>query len=501
MRYLPTGEWIQRADAHAIQEVGIPSMVLMERAALATVKAMEDEEISLNQTLVVCGSGNNGGDGFAVARLIKEKGFHVEVAFVGKEGSMSEECRLQMNIAKKCGVSVGTILEWKEYTVVVDAVLGVGLNRDATGALKEHIQHMNSIPGKKVALDIPSGVCSATGRVLGAAFRADLTVSFCCEKLGCVLYPGCDYVGKVVVEDIGISKILFENQLEICYTFDKKDLPGLLPKRKPDSHKGDYGRVLMVTGSKGMAGAAYLSAKGAYLSGAGLVQIYTPRENGIILQQLLPEAIVCTYTEYDEHILSGLLDRADVVCVGCGLGRSNIASELVEGVIRLSGKPCVIDADGLNILAENPGFMKEGQGSVILTPHMKEMARLLDCSVAEIQKQPFKKVRDFTNQKGVICVLKDARTIVCQKGRQTFVNTAGNNAMAKAGSGDVLSGVITGLLAQGHKPYEGAVCGVYVHALGGDEAKAQKGSYSVLAEDLLAGIGVCLKNTEENQEP
>lgn len=500
MRYLPTGEWIHRADAHTINEIGLPSMVLMERVALATVTAMENEGISLNRTLIVCGSGNNGGDGFAVARLIKDRGFHVEVVFVGNKESMSEECRLQMNIAQKCGVPVGTILVTREYTVVVDAVFGVGLNRDAGGALKEHIQHMNCMPGKKVALDIPTGICSATGRVMGAAFRADLTVSFGCEKLGCVLYPGCHYVGKVVVEDIGISKKIFEKEPEICYTFDRKDLWGLLPIRKPDSHKGDYGRVLMVTGSKGMAGAAYLSAKGAYLSGAGLVQIYTPQENGMILQQLLPEVIVCTYTEFDEEILRGLLDWADVVCVGCGLGRDSRASELVEGVIRLSGKPCVIDADGLNILAENPGFIKERKSSVILTPHMKEMARLLGCSVAEIQEKPFEKVRDFTNRTGLVCVLKDARTIVCQRERQTFVNTAGNNAMAKAGSGDVLSGVITGLLAQGLKPYEGAVCGVYMHALGGDEAKVLKGSYSVLAEDLLAGIGACLKNTEENQE-
>lgn len=500
MRYLPTGEWIQRADAHTINEIGLPSMVLMERAALATVTAMERENISLNQTLIVCGSGNNGGDGFAVARLIKDRGFHVEVVFVGKEDSMSEACRQQMNIAKKCGVSVGTILVLKEYTVVVDAVFGVGLNRDIGGTLKEHIQHMNCMSGKKVALDIPTGICSATGRVMGVAFRADLTLSFGFEKLGCALYPGCYYAGKIVVEDIGISKQIFEKEPQICYTLDSKDLPGLLPKRKPDSHKGDYGRVLMVTGSNGMAGAAYLSAKAAYLSGAGLVQIYTPQENRVIVQQLLPEAIVCTYAKYDEEILGGLLDWADVVCLGCGLGRSKSASEIVEGVIRLSKKPCVIDADGLNILAENPWFMKEGGGSVILTPHMKEMARLLGCSVAEVKKAPFEKVRDFTNKKGVVCVLKDARTIVSEKNRQIFLNTAGNNAMAKAGSGDVLSGVITGLLAQGLKPYEGAVCGVYVHALGGDEAKALKGSYSVMAEDLLTGIGVCLKNTEEKEE-
>lgn len=500
MRYLPTGNWMHRADAYTIQEIGLPSMVLMERAALAAMAAMEREGVSFSRALVVCGSGNNGGDGFAVARLMKERGFQVEAAFVGRECSMSAECRQQRNIAEKCGVPVVTTLAEREYTVIVDAVFGVGLNREIEGALKDHIDHMNRLPGKKVALDIPSGICSATGRVLGTAFRAGLTVCFACEKLGCVLHPGSLYAGKTVTADVGISKKPFLGAPEICYTFDRQDIGELLPVRMPDSHKGTYGRVLMVTGSEGMAGAAYLSAKGAYLSGAGLVQIYTHEDNRAILQQLLPEAIVCTYTKYDKEVLQSLMAWADVACLGCGLGKSRRAYELVEGVVSLADIPLIIDADGINILAENPGVIKTRNRPVILTPHMKEMAGVLGCSAAELKEKRFEKVQEFTNEYNAVLVLKDARTIVGQRGRQTFVNTAGNSAMAKAGSGDVLAGVIAGLLAQKLKPYEGAVLGVYLHALGGDEAKASKGSYSVLAEDLLAGLGVCLKKTEENRD-
>lgn len=498
MRYLPTGEWMQKADEYTIKEIGIPSMVLMERAALGTVDVMEKERINLSRTLVVCGSGNNGGDGFAIARLLKEKGYEVTAAFIGREASMSPDCRHQLKIAEKCGVSIVTSINGQEYTSVVDAVFGVGLNRDITGNYQETIEKMNSLPGQKIAVDIPSGICSATGKVLGVSFSADLTVTFGCEKLGCILYPGHMYAGKRITIDIGISRKPFRKEPSVCYTFDKQDLPELIPARKPNSHKGTYGKVLMITGSKGMSGAAYLSAKAAYITGAGLVQIYTAEENRIILQQLLPEAIISTYTEYDEETLHKLLEWADVVCIGCGLGRSSIAESLVVEVVRTVKLPCVIDADGLNILSAHLDLLGGRERPFILTPHMKEMSELLDCTIPELAEKRFEKAREFTDRYGVVCAIKDARTLVAKWDRQIFVNTAGNSSMAKAGSGDVLAGVIAGLLSQGLMPYEAAVCGVYLHACGGDEAKEVKGSYSTLAEDLITGVGTCLKKTEEN---
>ena len=487
---------MQKADAHTIQKIGIPSVVLMERAALKTVEMMEQESIDCANALVVCGSGNNGGDGFAIARLLHEKDRRVTVAFVGKEASMSEECRLQAEIVRNLGLKIVTEIPEAEYTVIIDAVFGVGLSREVTGHYADVILQMNTMSGKKVAVDIPSGICSYSGRVLGSAFRAELTVSFQCEKLGTVMFPGKDYAGKKMVADIGIDTGFFRVNEEICYTLERSDILQRLPVRKANSHKGSYGKVLMITGSKGMAGAAYLSAKAAYICGAGLVQIYTEESNRSILQQLLPEAIISVYQSYDEEQLNRLLKWADVVCIGCGLGQNAVSESLLKGTLKYCKIPCVIDADGLNILTCHMDLLTNTDSPVILTPHMKEMSGLLGCSVGEITEERFDRLSGFARQYPVTCVLKDARTVVAKSRKPFFVNTAGNQAMAKAGSGDVLAGVITGLLAQHMDAYEAAVLGVYLHAGGGDEAKDISGSYSVLAEDLISGVKTCLRKAQ-----
>lgn len=497
MRYLPNGTWMQKADKRTIEEIGIPSVVLMEHAACKMVEVLQEEKFDCSNTLIVCGSGNNGGDGFAIARLLYGQGKQATVLFAGNENSMSEECRIQANVVKNLGIPVVTELPEEEYTVVLDAIFGVGLNREVDGHYHELIEQLNEMPGRKVSVDIPSGISSADGSVLGIAFRAELTVSFQCEKLGTVLFPGKEYAGKVVYVDIGIDTSFMEHVQEVCYTLERKDIPHLLPKRKANSHKGSYGKVLMITGSEGMAGAAYLSAKAAYISGVGLIQIYTPESNRGILQQLLPEAVVSTYTEYKEQELEQLLVWADVVCIGCGLGKGRVSANLLKTVVQKCKVPCVIDADGINLLSCHRELLREADMPVVLTPHMKEMAGLLGCSVSELADKRFVKLLQFTGQYPAVCVLKDARTIVSERAKKNFVNTAGNHAMAKAGSGDVLSGVITGLLAGGLPTYESAVLGVFLHACSGEEAKKRLGSYSVLAEDLITGVGLCMKEAEE----
>ncbi len=499
MRYLPNGTWMQKADEDTIQRIGIPSLVLMERAALKTVEVMKERQIALEQCLVVCGSGNNGGDGFAVARLLHMEGKRVCAVFVGSEASMSEECRMQREIAGNLGVQIVTDIPREEYTVVIDAVFGVGLSRPVTGRYAEVIKAMNQKKGQKVAVDVPSGISSFDGSVLGVAFRADLTVSFACEKLGSVLFPGYEYSGEVVPAEIGIVTDIFRKQTDICYTLDREDLFEMLPKRKKNSHKGSYGKILMITGSKGMSGAAYLSAKSAYISGCGLVQIYTEETNRVILQQLLPEAIVSTYTVYEEEALAALLKWADVVCIGCGLGKSKVSEQILEYVLRHLEIPCVIDADGLNLLARKKELLLQEAKEIILTPHMKEMAGMIGCTVSELAERRFEKLQKFVGDYGVVCALKDARTLVAAQGRQMFLNTAGNSAMAKAGSGDVLAGVIAGLLAQHMSAYDAAVLGVYLHACGGDEARKRCGAYSVLAQDLTEGIKICIKETKRGE--
>lgn len=499
MRYLPDGKWMQKADAHTIQDIGIPSVVLMEHAAERAVEAMEQEHIDCSRILVACGSGNNGGDGFAMARLLAGKGKSVTVLFAGKEASLTPECRIQKQIAENMGIPVVSSVLNEPYSAVVDALFGVGLSREVSGTYAELLRKLNALPCAKVAVDIPSGICAATGKVLGCAFRADLTVAFQCEKLGTVLFPGKEYAGNVITAEIGIDTDFYENETGVSYTLEKNDLPGRLPVRKADSHKGTYGKVLMITGSRGMAGAAYLSAKAAYTCGAGLVQIYTEESNRAILQQLLPEAIISVYEQYEPERLQSLLKWADVICIGCGLGQNKISESILKETLRSGDAPCVIDADGINLLACHQNLLKETKMPLVLTPHMKEMSGLLGCSVAELQESRFSHIAAFTEKYPAVCALKDSRTIVAQRGKPHFVNTAGNQGMAKAGSGDVLAGVVTGLLAGGLNSYDSAVLGVYLHACGGDLVRERLGSFSMLAQDLIAGIGECLKAAEEQR--
>lgn len=498
MKYLPTGEQMRNADLFTIEHIGIPSMVLMERAALQVVETLEREKLDLTKVLVVCGSGNNGGDGYAVARLLHLKGIHVEIFFVGREASRSTENRIQKGIAEFYQIPVVEEIEKKEYSVIIDAVFGTGLKRAIEGAYYDAISLLNQKTGIKVSVDIPSGIHDTSGKVMGIAFQADITVAIAFAKRGLVLYPGAQYAGKIVVVDIGITKEALLQEERFTYGFEKEDLKSSFPKRQPNSHKGSYGKVLLVVGSKGMSGAAFLSAKAAYAVGAGLVQIYTTEENRMILQQLLPEAIITTYTEYDETQLNQLLSWADVVGIGSGLGKSETSVQIVAQTLKEANVPCVVDADGLNIIAEHrawlddTGWRKNG-GKIIFTPHMREMARLLDCTVSELVEERIPVLTEFVSKYPVVCALKDARTLVAKQDKNLYVNLSGNASMAKAGSGDVLTGMIAGIAAQKAEAYDAACLGVYLHGLAGDVAKKQKGSYSVLASDIITGISEVLK--------
>lgn len=496
MKYLPTAVQMKQGDHDTITKYKMPSMVLMERASLKFTEILGVQHVDCSNTLVVCGSGNNGGDGFAVARLLLQQGCNVTALFAGSESSATGETSLQMEIFKNYGGTIITTFPEDEYTVIIDAVFGIGLSREIEGHYRDIIEKMNRKNGFKAAVDIPSGVHASTGKVLGTAFQADLTVTFACCKLGMVLYPGHLYAGKVIAADIGIPDFLFAQNKACPYTLETGDINTLLPPRKPNSHKGTYGKLLMVTGSEGMAGAAFLSAKAAYTAGAGLVQIYTPKVNQAVLQTLLPEAIITAYDHFDEACIARLLEWADVTAVGCGLGQSVLSRKLLEYIMENAKCPLLVDADGLNLLSEHMELLSEKK-EIILTPHMKELSRLLHCSMEELSADRIQKIRDFTEKYQVVCVSKDARTIVAEAGYGLFVNTAGNSSMAKAGSGDVLAGITAGLMAQNMPLYDAAVLGVYLHACAGDYAKKKKGSYSVSAQDLIEEAGNVIKEHEE----
>ena len=493
MIYLPTGEQMRRADLYTIEEIGVPSMVLMERAALEVVRCMEEEQLDFRRVLVICGSGNNGGDGYAIARLLHLKGHDVTIFFAGNSQKRSEENAQQAKIAAHYEIPVITNLGTEEYSVIIDALFGTGLKREVTGHYREVLCSVNQMTGKKVAVDLPSGIHDTTGARMGIAFCADLTVAIAFPKRGLFLQEGNVCAGKILTGDIGISSETF-SEGTVTFGYEKQDLFLGFPKRKKNSHKGSYGKVLMIAGSKGMSGAAYLSAKAAYAVGAGLVQIYTHEENRVILQQLLPEAIITTYDTFDSEQLEKLIQWADLIGIGCGLGKSDTAERVMQYTLKRALVPCVVDADGINILSKHMEWIEETNALIVLTPHMKEMSRMLQCSVKELIEQRMEKLHAFVERYKVVCVLKDARTLVAKEHQNTYLNLSGNAAMAKAGSGDVLAGVIVGILAQQCEPYTSACLGVFLHGLAGDMARDKKGAYSVLASDLVAEISSVLKN-------
>ncbi|MFQ8569793.1 MAG: NAD(P)H-hydrate dehydratase [Coprococcus phoceensis] len=493
MIYLPTGEQMRRADLYTIEEIGVPSMVLMECAALEVVRCMEEEQLDFRKVLVICGSGNNGGDGYAIARLLHLKGHDVTIFFAGNSQKRSEENAQQAKIAAHYEIPVITNLGTEEYSVIIDALFGTGLKREVTGHYREVLCSVNQMAGKKVAVDLPSGIHDTTGARMGIAFCADLTVAIAFPKRGLFLQEGNVCAGKILTGDIGISSETF-SEGTVTFGYEKQDLFLGFPKRKKNSHKGSYGKVLMIAGSKGMSGAAYLSAKAAYAVGAGLVQIYTHEENRVILQQLLPEAIITTYDTFDSEQLEKLIQWADLIGIGCGLGKSDTAERVMQYTLKRALVPCVVDADGINILSKHMEWIEETNALIVLTPHMKEMSRMLQCSVKELIEQRMEKLHAFVERYKVVCVLKDARTLVAKEHQNTYLNLSGNAAMAKAGSGDVLAGVIVGILAQQCEPYTSACLGVFLHGLAGDMARDKKGAYSVLASDLVAEISSVLKN-------
>lgn len=490
---------MKAADQYTIQKLEVPSLELMEHAAQACVQVLEDEKVDLSHVCVVCGSGNNGGDGFAIARILQNNRYSVETFCVGNPEHYTEETQEQMHRLQECGGKITYGMPQEDsYSVIIDAVFGVGLSRKVEGRYRQVIEQMNRMRGTKFAVDIPSGLSATTGCILGCAFKADYTVTFQLKKIGLELSQGRTMAGRVIVPDIGISTDSICEDQEIVRTAGKDIYRKMLPDRPEDSNKGTYGRLLVIAGSKGMAGAAYLNVHAAYMTGAGLVRIYTSSDNREILQTLLPEAIITTYEEYNKEELLSLLTWADSVCIGSGLGMSRLSEKILKTVIEYVKVPCLIDADGLNLLAENKNYLNQmAERRFVITPHMKEMSRLTGTPVEELKADRIQILKDFISRYRITCVLKDSRTLIASEEKGIRMNLTGNSAMAKAGSGDVLAGVISGWMVQGKEAEDAAELGTYIHGLSGDLAKFEKGVYSVMARDLIEYISKALMKLEE----
>lgn len=504
MKYILTGSQMKAVDSYTIEKIGIPSLVLMERAALSVADAAEELADSwLNrslpkekiQILVACGTGNNGADGIAAGRILKGRGYSVTVVLAGNLEHVSREHQLQRQIAENLAV---TMVEAADYLpgschVAVDALFGIGLTRPVEGEYRQLIELLKekreTEKTKVIAVDIPSGIQADTGAVMGTALAADVTVTFGFLKTGLALYPGKEYAGQVKLADIGFSEISLKETGWEALLPEQSDL-ALLPERRPDGNKGTFGKVLIIAGSRGMCGAAYLSALAAYRTGAGLVKVLTVPENRIALQTLIPEAIVETYEpeEPDAGVFKAFVERqcdwADAIVLGPGLGSEPYVGYLAEVVLSYAYVPIVLDADGLNTVAKHPYLTRYFTENIIITPHMGEMARLCGCSVEELKASPVQAAKAYSSRYGAVCVLKDAVTVTADKDGNAWLNGSGCSAMAKGGSGDVLTGVIAGLSARGLDCNEAAWLGVYVHGLAGEKAAGIWGNQSVLARNL-----------------
>lgn len=541
MEYIVTSEEMRSYDTYTIEHIGIPSLVLMERAALKTVECIlaigkKPEGTSLKfksqknmRILCVCGTGNNGGDGLCVARLLRERDIPAEAVLIGNRQKLTKETALQLSVLEKYGVAVGNKVPEAEYDIIVDALFGIGLSREITGEAREAIEAVNDKNAYKIALDIPSGIDADTGKVWGCAVNADETVAIAFKKRGHCLYPGCLFAGHIQVADIGITKRSFDGRAPQMYTYTESAV-NLLPKRSPYGNKGTFGKVLIVAGSANMAGAALLCGESAYRSGAGMVKLVIPEAIREIVQTKLPEALIQTYssaeeiTKEEENAFLQNADWADVIAIGPGLSVCKSGLVFLKAALK-SKKPLLIDADGLNILAEeNKLRMKTGadiqdisgkndmwtlirerENQTVLTPHMGELARLLQMPVSEVVADETAATQELAQKSGCIVVGKSARTHVCMTGNRIFLNTAGNDKMATAGSGDVLAGIIAATMAQEiHMPktqiqertmmevngMEKAVTtGVYLHACAGDIAAKRAGNAGITASDMIKELG------------
>ncbi len=495
MQYIVTKKEMQAIDAYTMDKIGIPSAVLMERAALSVVEEIERLNVSHGRVLIVVEGGNNGGDGLAVGRILLERGYKVDIYYIGGFEKVSQGFQQQWSILHHMGVRFRKTIPNKEYAVIVDGIFGVGLSREVQGVQKKAIEAMNHMDAIKIAIDIPSGIDATTGEVLGAAVYADYTVTFGLKKLGMFFLDGIDACGTVICKPIGFPAQAVAHVKPMIYAYDNSDLDKL-PKRVNNSNKGTYGRVAVIAGSKNMSGAAFLCSKAAYSTGAGLVKIYTHESNRTILQSQLPEAVMMTYDDYEGALacIEDALQWATVIVVGPGLGVDTVSERMLYELLMNAEVPMVVDADALNILSNNIELLRTSSVQIIMTPHMKEMSRLIQRPVEEIAKNRFAIAREFAKKMQVTLVLKDAKSIATNGGQQTYMNLAGNNGMSTGGSGDVLAGIIAGMLAGGLTLADAARMGTYVHCRAGDLAAEHKGNYAMLASDIISYIGEVMRH-------
>jgi NAD(P)H-hydrate epimerase len=507
MRVLNAAQ-MREADRRTIDDIGIPSLVLMENAGRQAVAAMEAMygDLLERQVAVLCGRGNNGGDGFVVARTLAQRGVDVSVFLLGRVADVRGDARTNLEILGRLGLTVVEVADsqaWElhfsevsDCTLIVDAIFGTGLNAPVSGLIESVVADVNASGIPVVAIDLPSGLSADSAEPIGPSIEAGLTVTLAAPKLPLVLPPAETRAGDIVIADIGIPGDVLESvdgpRVDLLTRASMREL---ITPRTPDSHKGDYGRVLVVAGSRGKTGAAHLSAIGALRSGAGLVTIATPASCQPVIAAMAAEYMTEALAETDAGLDPEGVDRVlewarDVIAIGPGLGRADGTRDFIRQLVDRATMPLVIDADGLNAFSGDPDRLAGREGrDVIITPHPGEMGRLVGMSTDEVQSSRLEIARNFAAAHHVYVVLKGHRTLIATPDEKVFINPTGNPGMATGGTGDVLTGMIAAWLAQLLDAEAACKLAVFLHGMAGDLAEADEGEVAMTAADVAGHLG------------
>lgn len=503
-----TASEMAELDRQTIEEIGIPGIVLMENAGRGAAAFFEEvlPDLLQRKITIIAGSGNNGGDGFVLARLFGNRGAAVRVVCLRSPEKLRGDALTNFQILEKLGIPTVLWDEAKDFDsqrkwieksdVIIDAILGTGLNTEVRGLYRQVIETVNHLDVPILAVDVPSGLDASTGKILGTAIRATATATFGLPKIGQMVLPGEDYTGRLKVIDIGIPPAVVERNRFKRRWLDEEHVSPWLNPRHPSAHKGSAGHLSVLSGSKGKTGAATLVCEGAGRAGAGLITLFIPASLNPILEVKLTEAMTYPIAETSEQTpgrsalpeILAFLEGKQALAMGPGLTTHPETCELVRELLIHAPCPMVLDADALNALADDPDRLKKASHPLILTPHPGEMGRLVNKSSKAVSENRLEIAEAFSREYNVILVLKGHRTVIAAPDGRTAINSSGNPAMASGGMGDILTGVIGGFLAQGIEPFEAACLGVYVHGAAADRAIRDVAGRGLLASDLLQEI-------------
>ncbi|MBN1543683.1 NAD(P)H-hydrate dehydratase [candidate division KSB1 bacterium] len=502
MQAVTNAKEMAEMDRLAIDFYGMPGIALMENAGRGTAAIiLEMFSAASGKIAIFCGPGNNGGDGFVIARHLLNAGLEVCTYLVAKPEKISGDARINLDILQKMGHSVQTIaattdLPAQRPDLVIDALLGTGVRGALRGLFASTVEHINRWDTAVLAVDLPTGIDADSGVAAGPAVRADVTATMALKKRGLLFSPGSDFAGEVVVVDIGMPTSVMEIQSPAVWELDESTIRSLLPHRSRDAHKNRCGTVAVIAGSVGFSGAAILASEAVLRSGAGLVYLCTPQSLNTIFETRLTEVITCPVDDAEQGFLHSScfpeiraqVEKQNAVALGPGLGQNAETGELVTQLFFSLSLPMVVDADGLNLAARHLRALIGYAGEMILTPHPGEFSRLIDKPVDEFLPARIDVVRRTAMEWKKTVVLKGGPTVIGAPDGRIFINPTGNPGMATAGSGDVLTGLLAGLLAQGLSAPDAACAGVYIHGLAGDIAAENKSEWGMIAGDILAAI-------------